>query len=170
MMIRSDTSASNDFEVRDSANIQWTQNFAAELVDHNMLLATSDKYGQVLEGSYIVLEDFCRGMEIFDSSNQAPRDPDDFLSPTSDIFELRHDHPRGIQQKYKWTPPESTFEPLVLLLLSRSQYGSSYNCLILKWKTAGECLERVGCCILQAINALRNNDFSGWKRKKLKLV
>lgn len=58
----------------------WKERYAPKLVDYKMLLATSDKYGQVLKGSYITtLEGLWKRMYPYDPPPKYPEQEKDYL-------------------------------------------------------------------------------------------
>ncbi|KAH7364057.1 heterokaryon incompatibility protein-domain-containing protein [Rhexocercosporidium sp. MPI-PUGE-AT-0058] len=141
---------------------------AAKLLDHRILLSTSDKYGQVLEGSYITLKGFWRKMYPFDPAPTATTEhtahgPGYLPSPHRNLvkndgsFTIRRDHPQGLQENYTWVGTDTTPGSCVLLRLS------FYRCLILK-SVGNNSWERDGCCILP------DNSYSGWAKSQFKLV
>jgi hypothetical protein len=147
----------------------WHRRNAAKLVDYKMLLATSDKYGQVLEGSYITLEGFWRTMYPYIPTPK-PLKPEKVTWPPRPIlaendgsFTIRLDHTSGLQEKYTWLGTSTTPGSRLLLFLSASR------CLILK-SVGNDSWERDGCCVLPGDECPRENNLDGWAKSTFKLV
>jgi hypothetical protein len=148
----------------------WKERYAPKLVDYKMLLATSDKYGQVLEGSYITLEGFSKKMYPYNPAPKCPKKETDYwpspypiLAEHDGSFTIRLDHLSGLQEKYTWFGTETTPGSRLLLLLSASR------CLILKY-VGNDSWERDGCCVLPSEECPSNNSYSSWEKSKFKLV
>jgi hypothetical protein len=164
----------------------WKDLPAPKLVDYKMLLATSDKYGQVLKGSYIILEGLWKRMYTYNPVPKEPKKQKAYSpspSPISDehdgSFTIRLDHPSRLQEKHTWVGTETTPGSQVLLLLSASRLlvseylgsplSEGYGCLILKY-VGNDCRERDRCCILPGEECPSNTSYSGWAKCKFKLV
>jgi hypothetical protein len=135
-----------------------------------MLLATSDKYGQVLKGSYITLEGFWKTMYPYIPTPKYSkpeegkwRSPRRVSAENDGSFTIRLDHSSGIQEKYTWLGTNATPGSRLLLFLSASR------CLILK-SVGNDCWERDGCCVLPRDECPRENDSYGWAKSTFKLV
>lgn len=151
--------------------------YSPKLLDYKMLLATSDNYGQVMEGSYITLEGFWRNMYPFNrapiETTRTPAYGQDILPPqyrglkTNDgSFTIRRDHPQGVQEKYTWFGTKTTPGSQLLLRFS------SNRCLILKY-VGSDSWERDGCCILPhdtGYSYLPVDSYIGWERATFKLI
>jgi len=145
--------------------------YIPKLVEHNILLATSDIYGRVLPGSSITLEGYWRKIKRFNLvhtqthgswlSQELPR-PQRGGIVNDGSFDIRRDHPQGLQEKYIWAKPDDISAHYVLLRFP------SNRCLMLtsagdqKWK-------RAGCCILPSDDHIQNALYS-WNKSTFVII
>ncbi|KAJ5818539.1 HET domain protein [Penicillium riverlandense] len=157
----------------------WLQKHKPKLVSHHMVLAdASNPYGNVLQGSHIVLEAACIGIKKLADSFKV-QEPAFQVRPVLDqslMFDCGCCRPRSDEvQEADESKFNREIEHHVCMILKlddldvKTDDVGSCVCLILKRSDESDSFTRVGFLTF-SLNCRDRMDALGWERRKLKLV
>lgn len=162
------------------SQVAWREEVGARLVKQEMILASSDPYGQVMRGSNIILYGYSHPIFVYPSRSLE-------TTPETESITVNRDHPGGKKQTFILDCRDSDKEAYSLFLICRSKVESQqdqlrpwiYYALILGrvpsndvWKETH--LERFDCCVIAESELYDGHDIGHkmkgrWRRKQIKL-
>lgn len=157
----------------------WLQKYKPTLVSHHIVLAdSSNPYGNVLQGSHIVLEAACIGFQKL-TDGLKEQEPKSQVRPVLDqslMFDCGCCRPRPEEvQEADSSKFNREIEHHVCIILKlddldvKTDGVGSCFCLVLKVSDEGDSFTRVGFLTVE-LNCKNKVDALGWERRKLKLV